>query len=65
MRPDSPLTDAHLQAIDRVLDRCVRIRGLLENCRKCDLDIEEPLRQIEEQLQRAEKLKATFYPDVV
>lgn len=63
MNPDSPLGPEHLTSLDRVLERVGRTAQLLESCRNCDMDVEEPLIILNQQAAKAEKLKRTFFPD--
>lgn len=63
--PRTPLTDKHLELLNKVIKSCAETREYLQNCKECNLDVEPEIRRNDEQLKTASLIKAKNFPNVV
>lgn len=58
-----PLTDAHLRALNKLLQLCVETGRFCKQCEECDIDVTPEMRKNDEQQRIAAKIKAKFFPE--
>lgn len=58
----SPLTDADLPNLNRVIRECEETLRLCSQCEACNLDVGPEREKTQDQLDTARKLKAAFFP---
>lgn len=57
-----PLTQEHLDAINRCLQRCGPALELAQACKECGLPVDDMIEGLQEQQRVATALKRTFFP---
>lgn len=59
----SPLTDTHREVLDRLRQCCTETAEYLRACKECGLDVDELLARNQRQLEIADQVRRTFFPD--
>jgi hypothetical protein len=62
---NSPLTNDHLERLNRVLKSCAEIREVISRCKDCGLTVDREEKLNDEQEKVASKIKENFFPDSV
>ena len=57
-----PLTDAHLETINKLLRACAETEEYCKKCEACGLDVDPERTKNAEQMDIAKRLKAMFFP---
>lgn len=61
--PINPLGAEDLERLNRVLESCAETREYLSKCAKCHLNVDQQIRDNEEQARIAAAIKAEFFPE--
>lgn len=59
----NPLSEIHLQSLNRLLAECARTRDYLAKCEGCGLDVEEEKAKNAQTIAIGERIKKQFFPN--
>lgn len=62
---ENPLKEEHCHCLDRALERCPKIRQVIDACEAAGIDMTQAKEELEAHFQTASKLKQQFFPERV